>query len=131
VKPLIVLALAMVIARESSGLNWTSQRWSGHLRPSADATEHDFGTVQGGTKLEWVFRVPNRGKLPMTIAHIRTSSSCVHVVVPNSVIQPGEAVSVAVTMDTMRFSGAKTVFIYLDAEHPFDNRRLKVSAISR
>ncbi len=92
----------------------------------------DFGSVPRGPTLSHPFRVANNTRVPVNIASIRVSCGCVSASVLKSHLEPGEATHILARMDTTRFTGLKTVTIYVQFDRPsFEEVRLWVQANGR
>ncbi|HXG12442.1 MAG TPA: DUF1573 domain-containing protein [Gemmataceae bacterium] len=97
-----------------------------------DEVSKDFGSVPRGPALTHPFRLVNKTKSPVTIHSLRTSCGCVSASALKHNLQPGEETSVIVTMDTRRFTGIKTVTVYVQFSQPtWAEVRLWVQANSR
>ncbi len=68
-------------------------------------TQHDFGSVKSGTKVEYVFKFENKGTEPLIIKDIKTSCGCTAAIVDNNTIKPGEIGSIKVDFDTKNREG--------------------------
>jgi hypothetical protein len=75
---------------------------------------HDFGRVPKGTQLPHDFGVTNVYAEPIEITDIHPAScSPVTASANKHVLQPNEKATISVRMDGRRFSGQKTVAIYV------------------
>lgn len=102
----------------------------------ADATfeelSKDFGSVPRGPMLSHPFRMTNNTAATVHISGIRVSCGCVTAVAQEGTLQPGQSTVISTTMDTRRFSGVKTVTIYVNLDQPQSEEvRLWVQANSR
>lgn len=68
-------------------------------------TQHDFGKVPEGNKVEYTFKFENKGTQALVIKDVKTSCGCTAAVVSNSTIKPGEAGSIKVDFDTKSRQG--------------------------
>ena len=68
-------------------------------------TQHDFGKVPEGKKVEYTFKFENKGTQALVIKDVKTSCGCTAAVVSNSTIKPGEAGSIKVDFDTKSRQG--------------------------
>jgi len=92
----------------------------------------DFGSVPRGPTLTHHFRVTNNTKNAVSISSVRVSCGCVSATALKGALNPGEETSIVAKMDTTRFTGAKTVTIYVQFDRPnFDEVRLWVQANGR
>jgi hypothetical protein len=74
---------------------------------------HDFGVVPRGRQLKHAFKITNIYKVPLEITNIRVSCGCVTATPAVKVLQPNESTQLDIIMDSARFSGPKTVRLYL------------------
>jgi hypothetical protein len=92
----------------------------------------DFGSVPRGPTLEHNFRVVNNTARPVHVSHVRVSCGCVSASVHKDFLQPGEESYVKARMDTTRFTGIKSVTIYVTFDAPsHEEVRLWVQANGR
>jgi hypothetical protein len=92
----------------------------------------DFGSVPRGTLLTHHFKLTNPTTAPLRVAGLRTSCQCVTVAVERPELPPGESTAVLVTIDTRKFSGAKSFTVYVLFDRPFvEEAQLLVHAHSR
>lgn len=92
----------------------------------------DFGAVPRGPMLTHPFRVVNNTRGPVNIASVRVSCGCVSAVALKGRLEPGEATHIVARMDTTRFTGLKSVTIYVQFNQPaFEEVRLWVQANGR
>ncbi|MEO8231526.1 MAG: DUF1573 domain-containing protein [Ignavibacteriota bacterium] len=68
-------------------------------------TQHDFGKVTAGTKVEYIFKFENKGTESLIIKDVKTSCGCTAAVVSNNSIKPGEVGSIKVDFDTKNREG--------------------------
>jgi hypothetical protein len=97
-----------------------------------DELNKDFGSVPRGPTLTHHFRVKNNTKNVVNMSSVRVSCGCVSATALKGTLQPGEETSIIAKMDTTRFTGSKTVTIYVQFDRPnFDEVRLWVQANGR
>jgi len=78
------------------------------------------------------FHLKNNTSVPVHIADIRVSCGCVEASPLHHTIQPGEETAIMANMNTTRFSGVKTVTIFVRFDQPHSEEvRLWVQANSR
>jgi hypothetical protein len=95
-------------------------------------TAHDFGSVPHGSQLYHRFPMTNIWAVPVELSSIRTSCGCVTVTPSPRLLQPRESGFVDVTMDTHRFTGPRSVSIYITLGPQYvSTAMLRVSAYSR
>jgi hypothetical protein len=97
-----------------------------------DEFSKDFGSVPRGPALSHPFRVTNTTRVPVNIASVRVSCGCVSAAALKGHLEPGESTAILARMDTTRFTGIKTVTIYVQFDQPsYEEVRLWVQANGR
>jgi hypothetical protein len=97
-----------------------------------DELSKDFGSVPRGPALTHPFRVKNNTKGDVNISNVRVSCGCTSAWPVKTHLAPGEETVVMARMDTTRFSGPRTVTIFVQFDSPaFDEVRLWVTANGR
>jgi len=92
----------------------------------------DFGSVPRGPTLTHPFRVVNNTGAPLSIAGVRVSCGCTSATVAKTYLNPGEETAVVARMDTTRFTGVRSVTIYVQFDRPaFEEVRLWIQANAR
>jgi len=92
----------------------------------------DFGVVPRGPTLTHSFKLTNNTQQTAQVTSVRVSCGCVSATVMSGTLQPGQSTVVLAQMDSRRFTGAKTVTIYVQFSQPeFQEVRLTVSAYGR
>jgi uncharacterized protein DUF1573 len=117
-----------------AGLWAISPAWAGSWADALfDELSKDFGSVPRGPTLQHPFRIKNTTKNTITISGVRVSCNvCSRASLLKSTLEPGEETSVVVTMDTSKFSGVKTITVYVNFSQPsYEEVRLWVQANGR
>jgi hypothetical protein len=97
-----------------------------------DEPAHDFGPVPRGPTVTHIFRLTNRTGEAIHISGLRVSCGCVSASADRADVAPGQQAAVVADMDTRRFSGQRTVTIYVQLDRPrWEEERLSVRAESR
>ncbi len=97
-----------------------------------DELSKDFGSVPRGPTLTHPFRVRNNTDRPVNIAGLRVSCGCVTATVRQNYLKPGEETYLLAQMDTTRFTGVKSVTIFVTFNAPaVEEVRLWVQANGR
>jgi hypothetical protein len=92
----------------------------------------DFGSVPRGPTLVHPFRLTNSTSSTVSIAGVRVSCGCVSASATKTVLRPGEEAAIVARMDTTRFTGPKSVTIYVTFDRPnYQEARLWVQANGR
>jgi hypothetical protein len=102
---LLVLALtaSVVSAQEAA---WAQKILFG-------VTSHDFGTCPRGAQLKHRLRMKNIYAVPLQITDIRSSCGCLSFQASTKTLQPQEEGYIDLTMDARRFTGPKTLNLYV------------------
>lgn len=97
-----------------------------------DGLTHDFGNVARGANLHHPFKITNIYDARLEIVQTRVSCGCVTVTPSVRFLEPRQTATIDVFMDARRFSGPKTVSIYLTVGPEYvSTATLTVSAHSR
>jgi Protein of unknown function (DUF1573) len=97
-----------------------------------DKINQDFGAIPRGQMLKHSFRIVNRTGGRVHIAGVRVSCGCTAARALQNELEPGAESAILAQMDSRRFSGKKTVTIYVRFDYPrWDEARLSVTANSR
>jgi Protein of unknown function (DUF1573) len=121
-------SFAMVLVFSLSGTA-SAATWAESM---FDELSRDFGAVPRGPTLVYPFRVVNRTGATVQITNVRVSCGCTTARALQTSLAPGQETAILAEMDTTRFSGPRTVQIYVQFGQPkFDEVRLSVTANSR
>jgi hypothetical protein len=97
-----------------------------------DGTSHDFGSVPRGAELFHRFAMTNIYAVPLQILDVRTSCGCSTATASTKLLQPHEVGSIDVHMDGRKFTGPKSIRVYVTVGPEFTSTaELHVSANSR
>lgn len=92
----------------------------------------DFGSVPRGPVLHHTFRLTNNTSTPVHISGVRVSCGCVSASPLQYELAPGQSSGILAQIDTRRFTGVKSVTIYVNFDQPqWDEVHLVVQANSR
>jgi hypothetical protein len=109
-----------------------AQAWADKMFGDKENLTHDFKSVARGAQLFHRFKITNIYAVPMDITNLRSSCTCGTVKVTKKTLQPREEGFIEVTMDTKRFTGPKTLLIYVTVGPQYTSTaELKLTAISR
>lgn len=78
----------------------------------------DFGSVPRGPTLQHVFHLKNSSSGVVHIANVRVSCGCVSAYALKETLQPGEESAILASMDTTKFTGVKSVTVYVLFDAP-------------
>lgn len=123
---LAVIGLA-ILASPAPGQDVSG--WAAKLFRDSDGkipTGHDFGAVPKGAVLQHRFPVTNIYAVPLQLTW-RVSCGCVAATATPQILQPRESGFLDITMDTMRFSGYKSV----DLQVTVANQQFQSTAVFR
>jgi hypothetical protein len=98
-----------------------------------DEFSKDFGSVPRGQVLTHSFSVKNNTGQTVTISNVRPSCMlCTSATALKGQLKPGEETAVVVRMDSGKFIGVKTVYVYVTFSEPqYEEVRLWIQANSR
>jgi Protein of unknown function (DUF1573) len=123
----LVFALGLIWAGNASAATWAEAFF--------DEQGKDFGTVARGPTLSHPIRVVNKTSSTVQITNVRVSCGCTSAREGQSTLAPGQETAILISMDTRRFSGPKsvTVFVTFNQTNPTrrDEVRLTVTANAR
>lgn len=71
-------------------------------------TQHDFGKVEEGEVVNYVFKFENKGTQPLVIKNVRTSCGCTAAVTSEGELKPGQSGTIKVNFDTKNRMGRAT-----------------------
>ncbi len=83
-----------------------------------DQKVYDFGATPHGPTVAHYFRFTNTSKETVTISSVRVSCGCVTASAPVREVKPGDSSYISAQMDTRRFTGSRTVTIYVMFSKP-------------
>jgi hypothetical protein len=108
-----------------------NHEWADKLFTKGGST-HNFGNVPRGAVLNYRFPITNIYAVPLDIVGTRVSCGCVTVTPSSTTLQPKESGYIDITMDARRFTGPKTVNIFITVGPQYTSTAtLQVSANSR
>jgi hypothetical protein len=122
----LVVAAALFLTAGTASASWADKMF--------DELSKDFGSVPRGPMLKHYFRITNNTKDTVTIGEYpRVSCGCVSPRVLKTTLKPGEETHLYATMDTNRFSGPKsvTIFVQISSATSTEEVRLWVQANGR
>jgi len=101
----LVLVAGLCVAGASGAATWADAMMA--------ETTKDFGSVPRGPAREHYFRVVNKTRDDVSISNVRVSCGCVSASALKTTLKPGESTSIYAKMDTTRFTGPKTVTVFV------------------
>lgn len=114
----LILAVAAPVPAQEQQYGWAHNLLVVNGKP---ATEHDFGTVAKGAMLQHRIPIVNKYGVPLNI-QLGVSCDCVKVTSSKPQLQPKEAGTLDIEMDTRRFNGPKEVIVYFTVNGQIGNQ---------
>src|SRR5262245_2952742 len=105
----VVALFALTLVCQSAAAQSTA--WADKL--FGGDTVHDFGTVPRGAQSKYSFKMTNIYKVPLEITGIRATCGCVTPTPSTKILQPNETAYLHINMDGTRFSGHKSVRVFV------------------
>jgi len=87
-------------------------------------TQHDFGKVNEGDKVNYTFNFANKGSSVLTIKDIRTSCGCTAALLSQDNIDPGQEGTIKVELDTKNRSGKMSRTVTISSNDPKDPTKI-------
>ena len=87
-------------------------------------TQHDFGKVNEGDKVDYTFSFANKGTSVLTIKDIKTSCGCTAALVSQDNINPGQEGTLKVELDTKNRSGKMSRTVTISSNDPQDPSKI-------
>jgi len=93
---------------------------------------HDFGVQARGAQLKYKFKMTNIYKVPLQLTEVRVTCGCLTAQPSTKILQPNETAWLNVNMDAGRFTGAKSIRIFVTVGPEYvSTATLTVSANAR
>lgn len=83
-------------------------------------TQHDFGKVNEGDKVNYTFNFANKGSSVLTIKDIKTSCGCTAALISQDNLTPGQEGTLKVELDTKNRSGKMSRTVTVNSNDPKD-----------
>jgi len=83
-------------------------------------TQHDFGKVNEGDKVNYTFNFANKGSSVLTIKDIKTSCGCTAALISQDSLAPGKDGTIKVELDTKNRSGKMSRTVTVNSNDPKD-----------
>ncbi len=87
-------------------------------------TQHDFGKVNEGDKVDYTFSFANKGTSVLTIKDIKTSCGCTAALVSQDNINPGQEGTLKVELNTKNRSGKMSRTVTISSNDPKDPSKI-------
>ncbi len=87
-------------------------------------TEHDFGKVNEGDKVNYTFNFANKGTSELTIKDIKTSCGCTAALLSQDNLAPGQEGTLKVELNTQNRSGKMSRTVTISSNDPKDPAKI-------
>jgi uncharacterized cupredoxin-like copper-binding protein len=87
-------------------------------------TQHDFGKVSEGEKINYTFRFVNKGQSELLIKDVKSSCGCTAALLSSSNVKPGQEGTIKVEFDTKNRSGKNSKTITVQSNDPKDPTKI-------
>jgi len=87
-------------------------------------TQHDFGQVSEGEKINYTFRFVNKGQTELVIKDVKSSCGCTAALLSSSNIKPGQEGTIKVEFDTKNRSGKNSKTVTVQSNDPKDPTKI-------
>jgi hypothetical protein len=96
---------------------------------SFEKSEHDFGTINEGDVVEYVFKFKNSGKGPLVITNASGNCGCTVPAWPKDPIAPGKSGEIKVSFNSKGKSGLEEKEIYVMANTIPNKTTLRIKSL--
>lgn len=103
---LLLTFFTLIPAASAQSTPWAQKIFMG-------VSSHDFGTCPRGAQLKHRFKMKNIYAVPLHITNIRTSCGCMTATPNKKILQPQEEGYVDIHMDGTRFTGQKSINLFV------------------
>jgi uncharacterized cupredoxin-like copper-binding protein len=87
-------------------------------------TQHDFGQVSEGEKVNYTFRFVNKGQSELVIKDVKSSCGCTAALLSSNNIKPGQEGTIKVEFDTKNRSGKNSKTVTVQSNDPKDGTKI-------
>lgn len=87
-------------------------------------TQHDFGKVNEGAKVNYTFRFMNKGTSELIIKDVRSSCGCTAALLSSDTLKPGQEGTIKVEFNTQNRSGKNSKTITVQSNDPKDPAKI-------
>jgi len=102
----------------------TSEQTGGTPTIYFPETQHDFGKVSEGEKINYTFRFVNKGQSELVIKDVKSSCGCTAALLSSSNIKPGQEGTIKVEFDTKNRSGKNSKTVTVRSNDPKDGTKI-------
>ena len=93
-----------------------------------DKLEHDFGTINEGEKVEYIYKFTNEGTAPLILSNVKPSCGCTAPDYTKTAVEPGGTGEVKVVFDSSGKSGKQQKSVTVHANTESGTETLKFTA---
>lgn len=119
-----VFLVANVYAQQASDKE-TEEKTDGPKIAFAEAS-HDFGDIEQGTKVNYIFEFENTGTEPLILSNVMTSCGCTATSWPREPIAPNEGGEIAVSFNSAGKMGKQNKIITVVSNAVNSQERVKI-----
>lgn len=112
-RPIALLAFAATLLACSTGMG---QEWA---RKMFDSTEHNFGVVARGAKVEHRFRIKNLYEEDVHVSGVRSSCGCTSPSITVNSLKTYEKSELVAVFNTSHFQGSRSATLTVTIDKPF------------
>ena len=87
-------------------------------------TQHDFGKVNEGDKVNYTFKFVNKGSSNLVIKDVKTSCGCTAALLSQDNLAPGQEGTLKVELDTKNRSGKMSRTVTINSNDPKDPAKI-------
>jgi hypothetical protein len=87
-------------------------------------TQHDFGKVNEGDKVDYTFKFVNKGSSNLIISDIKTSCGCTAALLSADNLEPGQEGTIKVELDTKNRSGKMSRTVTIKSNDPKESTKI-------
>jgi len=87
-------------------------------------TQHDFGKVSEGEKINYTFRFVNKGQSELVIKDVKSSCGCTAALLSSSNVKAGQEGTIKVEFDTKNRSGKNSKTVTVQSNDPKDPTKI-------
>jgi hypothetical protein len=91
-----------------------------------EESEHDFGDIYQGDKLEHIFKFTNQGTEPLILSNVATTCGCTATFWPKDPIVPGESSEIKITFNSAGKMGRQNKIITIYSNSTQSMTRVKI-----
>ena len=94
-----------------------------------EESDHNFGELAQGEKVEQIFKFRNTGNIPLVLANVLSTCGCTIPEWPKTPVEPGKVDSIRVVFDSTAKIGRQNKVITIRSNSREGDYRLRISAM--